>query len=91
MITKTLPVLAKVGLHARPVALLAKLAYELAADGISLKIGRNPEQLVQATSSLRMLTLKIASGEQVLVELGTADVDRAEEIFAQVAQALAAD
>lgn len=91
MITKTLPVLAKVGLHARPVALLAKLANELAADGISLKIGRNPEQLVQATSSLRMLTLKIASGEQVLVELGTADVDRAEEIFAQVAQALSAD
>jgi phosphotransferase system HPr (HPr) family protein len=91
VITKTLPVLAKVGLHARPVALLAKLANELAADGISLKIGRNPEQLVQATSSLRMLTLKIASGEQVLVELGTADVDRAEEIFAQVAQALSAD
>ena len=91
MISKTLPVLAKVGLHARPVALLAKLANELAADGISLKIGRNPEQLVQATSSLRMLTLKIASGEQVLVELGTADVDRAEEIFAQVAQALSAD
>ncbi len=91
MITKTLPVLAKVGLHARPVALLAKLANELAADGISLKIGRNPEQLVQATSSLRMLTLKIASGEQVLVELGTTDVARAEEIFAQVAQALAAD
>jgi phosphocarrier protein HPr len=91
VITKTLPVLAKVGLHARPVALLAKLANELAADGISLKIGRNPEQLVQATSSLRMLTLKIASGEQVLVELGTDDVDRAEEIFAQVAQALSAD
>ena len=91
MITKTLPVLAKVGLHARPVALLAKLANELAADGISLKIGRNPEQLVQATSSLRMLTRNIASGEQVLVELGTADVDRAEEIFAQVAQALSAD
>jgi phosphotransferase system HPr (HPr) family protein len=91
VITKTLPVLAKVGLHARPVALLAKLANELAADGISLKIGRNPEQLVQATSSLRMLTLKIASGEQVLVELGTHDVDRAEEIFAQVAQALSAD
>lgn len=91
MITKTLPVLAKVGLHARPVALLAKLANELAADGITLKIGRNPEQLVQATSSLRMLTLKIASGEQVLVELGTDDVDRAEEIFAQVAQALSAD
>jgi len=91
VISKTLPVLAKVGLHARPVALLAKLANELAADGISLKIGRNPEQLVQATSSLRMLTLKIASGEQVLVELGTADVDRAEEIFAQVAQALSAD
>jgi phosphotransferase system HPr (HPr) family protein len=91
VITKTLPVLAKVGLHARPVALLAKLANELAADGITLKIGRNPEQLVQATSSLRMLTLKIASGEQVLVELGTDDVDRAEEIFAQVAQALSAD
>jgi hypothetical protein len=38
-----------------------------------------------------MLTLKIASGEEVLVELGTEDTDRAEAIFVQVAEALAAD
>lgn len=91
MITRTIPVLAKVGLHARPVALLARLANELGAEGITLKIGRNPEQLVSATSSLRMLTLKIGSGEQVLVELGTTDEDKAESIFTQVAEALAAD
>jgi hypothetical protein len=38
-----------------------------------------------------MLTLKIASGEQVLVELGTTDEAKAEGIFTQVAEALAAD
>lgn len=91
MITRTIPVLAKVGLHARPVALLAKLATELNTQGVTLKIGRNPEQLVSATSSLRMLTLKIASGEEVLVELGTDDASLAEGIFTQVAEALAAD
>lgn len=91
MLTRKLTVTAKVGLHARPVALLAKLANELAAEGISVRIGRNEEQLVAANSSLRMLTLKIASGEEVLVELGTEDAERAEAIFAEVAQALAAD
>ena len=91
MITRTLPVVAKVGLHARPVALLAKIASDLVAKDITVKIGRNAEQLVSATSSLRMLTLKIGSGEQVLVELGTDDENLAEEIFAQVAEALAAD
>jgi phosphocarrier protein len=91
LITRTLPVVAKVGLHARPVALLAKIASDLAAKDITVKIGRNAEQLVSATSSLRMLTLKIGSGEQVLVELGTDDENLAEEIFAQVAEALAAD
>lgn len=91
MITRTLPVVAKVGLHARPVALLSKIASDLAVKDITVKIGRNAEQLVSATSSLRMLTLKIGSGEQVLVELGTDDETLAEEIYAQVAEALAAD
>ena len=79
------------GLHARPVALLSKIASDLATKDITVKIGRNAEQLVSATSSLRMLTLKIGSGEQVLVELGTDDENLAEDIFAQVAEALAAD
>lgn len=91
MITRELTVTAKVGLHARPVALLAKLASELNADGISVRIGREADKLVAANSSLRMLTLKIASGEKVLVELGTTDQARAEQIFQQVAEALAAD
>lgn len=91
MQSRKLTVTAKVGLHARPVALLAKLATELAAEGITVKIGRNEQQLVAANSSLRMLTLKIGSGEEVLVQLGTDDVARAEAIFAEVAQALAAD
>jgi phosphocarrier protein len=91
VITRKLVVTAKVGLHARPVALLAKLATELSAEGISVRIGRTEEQMVAANSSLRMLTLKVASGEEVLVELGTEDTERAELIFAQVAEALAAD
>ncbi len=91
MITRKLVVTAKVGLHARPVALLAKLATVLLAEGISVRIGRTEEQMVAANSSLRMLTLKIASGEEVLVELGTTDAERAELIFSQVAEALAAD
>lgn len=91
MITRSLPVLAKVGLHARPVALIAKLAADLLEQGISLRIGRTEEKLVSANSSLRMLTLKIASGESVLVEVGTDSLGKAEEIFTLVSEALAAD
>jgi hypothetical protein len=38
-----------------------------------------------------MLTLKIGSGEQVLVELGTDDQVLAETIFTEIAEALSAD
>ena len=84
-------VTAKVGLHARPVAMLSKLATELGAEGISVKLGRNQDQLVSAASALRLLTLKVASGEEVIVELGLDDQARAESIFTSVAEALAAD
>ena len=84
-------VTAKVGLHARPVAMLSKLATELGAEGISVKLGRNQDQLVSAASALRLLTLKVASGETVIVELGLDDQVRAESIFTSVAEALAAD
>lgn len=84
-------VTAKVGLHARPVAMLSKLATELGAEGISVKLGRNQDQLVSAASALRLLTLKVASGETVVVELGLDDQVRAESIFTSVAEALAAD
>lgn len=91
MITKKLTVTAKVGLHARPVAMLTKLATELQAQGITLRIGRTESQMVAANSSLRLLTLKVASGEEVLVELNTDDQAQADAIFDQVALALAAD
>jgi phosphotransferase system HPr (HPr) family protein len=84
-------VTAKVGLHARPVAMLSKLATELGAEGISVKLGRNQDRLVSAASALRLLTLKVASGETVIVELGLDDQVRAESIFTSVAEALAAD
>ena len=84
-------VTAKVGLHARPVAMLSKLATELGAEGISVKLGRNQDQLVSAASALRLLTLKVASGEEVIIELGLDDQARAESIFTSVAEALAAD
>ena len=91
MISRTMTVTAKVGLHARPVAMLSKLATELGAEGISVKLGRNQDQLVSAASALRLLTLKVASGEEVIIELGLDDQARAESIFTSVAEALAAD
>jgi len=91
LISRTMTVTAKVGLHARPVAMLSKLATELGAEGISVKLGRNQDRLVSAASALRLLTLKVASGETVIVELGLDDQVRAESIFTSVAEALAAD
>ena len=61
---------AAVGLHARPAAQFAEIAK---SAGFPVKVGRNESQLVNAASPLRLLTLKVAQGESILVVCETSD------------------
>jgi phosphotransferase system HPr-like phosphotransfer protein len=70
---------------------LSKIAKDLQEEDIQIMLGRDKEHLVSAASALRMLTLKIAFGEEIIVELGTDNSQRADEIFLLVAEAFAAE
>jgi phosphocarrier protein HPr len=88
MITRDFEVLASVGLHARPAAMLAEMAKNSA---FAISIGRPDTDLINASSTLRMLTLKIKKGEMVRVSLDTDDQVAADEAFAKIAEFVAED
>ena len=69
---------AAVGLHARPAAQFAEIAK---TAGFLVKVGRNESQLVNAASPLRLLTLKVAQGESILVVCETSDEANAKKIL----------
>ncbi|MEY2841126.1 MAG: hypothetical protein RLY74_267 [Actinomycetota bacterium] len=69
---------AAVGLHARPAAQFAEIAK---TAGFPVKVGRNESGLVNAASPLRLLTLKVAQGESILVVCETSDEAGAKKIL----------
>ncbi|MGA1158396.1 MAG: HPr family phosphocarrier protein [Candidatus Nanopelagicaceae bacterium] len=78
MFTRSMEVKAAVGLHARPAAQFAEIAK---TAGFPVKVGRNESQLVNAASPLRLLTLKVAQGESILVVCETSDEANAKKIL----------
>ena len=78
MYTRNMEVKAAVGLHARPAAQFAEIAK---TAGFPVKVGRNESQLVNAASPLRLLTLKVAQGESILVVCETSDEADAKKIL----------
>jgi phosphocarrier protein HPr len=72
----------RVGLHARPVSLIAKKAASLKA---SVRIGGNGRQPVDARSALLLMTLGAGHGDEVVVEAsGEGASDALAEIVALV-------
>jgi len=69
---------AAVGLHARPAAQFAEIAK---TAGFPVKVGRNESGIVNAASPLRLLTLKVAQGESILVVCETSDEAGAKKIL----------
>ena len=61
------------GLHARPAALFVQAA---SATGVDVEIGREGEELVDATSILGVMALGAKHGEEVIL---SADGDGADE------------
>jgi phosphotransferase system HPr (HPr) family protein len=88
MIQGQVQVLDPIGLHARPASQIVKLVKE---SGLEITIGRQGEEFAKANSALRLMALKITSGESLTVEIPTTDQALADGIIAQIQEFLKAD
>lgn len=78
-------VLDPIGLHARPASQIVKLVKE---SGLEITIGREGEEFAKANSALRLMALKISTGETLTVEVPTEDQNVAESIISQIQEFL---
>jgi phosphocarrier protein HPr len=78
-------VASKVGLHARPAALVAKAA---AAQSVKITIRKDDTEPVEAGSILGLMTLGAAHGDEVVL---AADGDGAEAALDHVAELVGTD
>lgn len=74
-------VLDPIGLHARPAGQIVKLVKE---SGLEVQIGRPGEEFAKANSALRLMALKIKTGETLTVEIETEDESSAKSIVEQI-------
>jgi phosphocarrier protein HPr len=74
----------RVGLHARPVAVIAQKAASLEA---SVKIGRDGKAPVDARSPLLLMTLGAGQGDEVVIEVEGPGASEALEEIAALVQA----
>lgn len=81
-------VLDPIGLHARPASQIVKLVKE---SGLEITIGRQGGEFAKANSALRLMALKITSGETLTVEIPTTDKILADGIISQIQDFLKAD
>lgn len=86
MPSQVVTVASKVGLHARPAALLIKAAKEA---GVPVTVGRPGEPGVNAASMLSVLALGAKSGEQV--EITVDDGPNADAVLASLVEIVTTD
>jgi phosphotransferase system HPr (HPr) family protein len=75
----------RVGLHARPAAILARAA---AAAPVPVQIGKSPDELVNAGSMLSLMALGARRGDELVLH---AEGDGAQQVLDQIAALLATD
>lgn len=78
-------VLDPIGLHARPASQIVKLVKE---SGLEVTIGREGQEFAKANSALRMMALKISTGETLTVDVPTKDQSLADGIIAEIQELL---
>jgi len=81
----TVQVLDPIGLHARPASQIVKLVKE---SGLEITIGREGQEFAKANSALRMMALKISTGETLTVEVPTQDQALADGIIQEIQEFL---
>lgn len=83
--TLEVTVLDPIGLHARPAGQIVKLVKE---SGLEVSIGRVGEEFAKANSALRLMALKIKTGETLTLEIEADDQGVADGIAAQIQEFL---
>ena len=83
--TLEVTVLDPIGLHARPAGQIVKLVKE---SGLEVSIGRPGEEFAKANSALRLMALKIKTGETLTLEIEADDQGAADGIAAQIQEFL---
>lgn len=78
-------VLDPIGLHARPASQIVKLVKD---SELNVEIGRPGEEFAKANSALRLMALKIKTGEKLTVTIETDDAAHAAEIVSQIQEFL---
>jgi phosphocarrier protein len=85
VITGEVQVLNSIGLHARPASHIVKLVKD---SGLEVLIGKPSEEGAKANSALRLLALKVASGETLVVQVPTDDRALATNMISEIQEIL---
>ena len=83
--THEVTVLDPIGLHARPAGQIVKLVKE---SGLEVSIGRPGEEFAKANSALRLMALKIKTGETLTVVFEDSDAATASSMVSQIQEFL---
>jgi phosphotransferase system HPr (HPr) family protein len=78
-------VLDPIGLHARPASQIVKLVKE---SGLEVLIGKPSEEPAKANSALRLLALKVSTGETLVVQIPTEDQSLATNMISEIQEIL---
>jgi phosphotransferase system HPr (HPr) family protein len=78
-------VLDPIGLHARPASQIVKLVKD---SGLEVLIGKPSEEPAKANSALRLLALKVATGQTLVVQIPTEDEPLATKIINEIQEIL---
>jgi phosphotransferase system HPr (HPr) family protein len=70
-----------IGFHARPAGQIVKLVKD---SGLEIRMGRQGETLVKASSPLSLMSLKGKQGEVLSVEVDTDDQGKAQELISAI-------
>jgi phosphotransferase system HPr (HPr) family protein len=70
-----------IGFHARPAGQIVKLVKD---SGLEIRMGRQGETLVKASSPLSLMSLKGKQGEVLSVEVDTDDQGKAHELISAI-------
>jgi phosphotransferase system HPr (HPr) family protein len=85
VITGEVQVLDAIGLHARPASQIVKLVKD---SGLEVLIGKPGEEGAKANSALRLLALKVATGETLVVQVPTDDQALATNMISEIQEIL---
>ena len=78
-------VLDPIGLHARPASQIVKLVKD---SGLEVLIGKPGEEAAKANSALRLLALKVATGQTLVVQVPTEDESFATKMISEIQEIL---